>query len=553
MQQTIRPQNLTSYEFNSLTLAEQLRTLQRCDASQKVRLLIDATNGEELVSELPEQDLYLAVKELGPEYLPELLAMATPEQWTAFFDFDCWVGDQFDAAKAREWLLLMLEGPEEHIVDSLKRMNFELLILLVKKNVKVLGGPEDIDDEDARLEATKRDGGYLLDFVDEESSKLYGLLLDLLFRNEPDFFHYLVEMVRNETASLIEESVYQQRAGRLLDAGLPDPFAAAAVYAWLDPDSFSPTAETKLPLGGGDATVSPGFALALGSPAGLLAEVLAAGVDGDQAWELACLVNKVAMADQIDLGDLEAVRAAIGKTYGLLNLALEELHATVDLPAGKLFKEVYAEHLFQLGFSHTLRLQRRAMALQATTIGPYLDGPFRALVDALRHRQPRFYQGLENPERGGLRPFTGRQDLRLCAEWLDRLEVQRRLFEECFEFALPEPSSCDLDGCQPAAADELTLAGWFLTALANRLLGRPFRPEPIAQADLVELHALVSLDGRVDPRLREQTLTWLESLVPGAAGFGAYCLDRWEEEFCSVASADLDPRYLGGLIVRLAS
>ena len=46
MQQTIRPQNLTSYEFNSLTLAEQLRTLQRCDASQKVRLLVDATNGE---------------------------------------------------------------------------------------------------------------------------------------------------------------------------------------------------------------------------------------------------------------------------------------------------------------------------------------------------------------------------------------------------------------------------------------------------------------------------------------------------------------------------
>jgi hypothetical protein len=63
---------------------------------------------------------------------------------------------------------------------------------------------------------------------------------------------------------------------------------------------------------------------------------------------------------------------------------------------------------------------------------------------------------------------------------------------------------------------------------------------------------LVSRDGRLDPQLRAQTVAWLDELVPGAGAFGTFCLDLWNEEFCAVQGGELDPRYLGGLIVRLA-
>ena len=51
---------------------------------------------------------------------------------------------------------------------------------------------------------------------------------------------------------------------------------------------------------------------------------------------------------------------------------------------------------------------------------------------------------------------------------------------------------------------------------------------------------------KFDPELRTRTLAWLESLEAGAGTFGDFCLDLWEEEFCAVDSAALDPRYVGG-------
>jgi hypothetical protein len=93
----------------------------------------------------------------------------------------------------------------------------------------------------------------------------------------------------------------------------------------------------------------------------------------------------------------------------------------------------------------------------------------------------------------------------------------------------------------------------FLTALANRVLGRPFAPQPLPGAELAALHGLVSRQGRVAPELRRQTLAWLETLEPGGGDFGETCLALWEEGFCRIAAPDLDPRFVDGLIVRVAA
>lgn len=154
-------------------------------------------------------------------------------------------------------------------------------------------------------------------------------------------------------------------------------------------------------------------------------------------------------------------------------------------------------------------------------------------------------------ERGGVRPFGNLREVRLVEEWLGRLEVQRRLFEEHFPFPLPAPADWNLDGCHPENGGDLTLTTIFLTALANRLMDRPFGPAPLAAGAVGELHALITRNGKVDPELRKQTLTWLESLELGGGIFGEFCFERWEDEFCVVSAADFDPRYVGGLVVRV--
>ena len=48
--------------------------------------IVDAPNGTELMAQLSTQEVYLLAVERGPEHLPELLSLATPEQWSGFID-----------------------------------------------------------------------------------------------------------------------------------------------------------------------------------------------------------------------------------------------------------------------------------------------------------------------------------------------------------------------------------------------------------------------------------------------------------------------------------
>ncbi|MEN8729647.1 MAG: DUF6178 family protein [Desulfuromonadales bacterium] len=549
---SIKPTSPTvgQHEFSSLSFAEQIDVLRCQDARQKSRLLIDAANGAELIAQLSAQEVYLMAMERGPEHLPELLSLATPEQWTGFIDLDCWDGDEFAAARAHRWLATLMESDEETVFKVLRTMNFELLTLILKTELEIISGPEATKDDDARAETVKREGGYEINYRSENGAKLYGRLLEILQDQEAEFFVYLLEAVRAETMIMIEESVYQQRTGRLLDMGIPEPFAAQKVYSWLDPELYKAKRPFKL-APGSFAASAPGFILNLVRPKGILAEVLAEGLDEELAWEMANVTNKVMMADRIEMGDLDQVRAVIGKVDAYLNLALEWLAGQDLALARQSLDERYCEDLFRLGYSLTLKLQRRAAALCRTSVAPYLDPNAKACLAALAQNPPLYFEGVGDPTRGGARWFAGLFEVSAVEQWLEKIEVQQQIFEEGLQFALPDPAMLDLNGCQPDDIEDITLVEFFLTALSNKLLGRDFQPLPLAEEELAGLHGMVAQSGVLHPRLREETVNWLESLVPGGGDFARYCLDIWEEEFCSIGFEDIDPRYIGGLIVRL--
>lgn len=537
-------------EFCQLEFAEQLDILRCLDARQKTALLLDAENGAELMARLPTQEVYLLAVERGPEHLPELLSLATPEQWSGFIDLDCWDGDQFDSGKTHRWLISLLQGEEEVVFTTLRESDFELLVLLFKKELEILSGPEADENSDARIDAVKRDGGYEIVYLNENSGKMFSRILDILQSYEPEFFVYLLEAVRAESLGLIEESVYQQKTGRLEDMGIPEPFSARIIYAWLDPEEYRLQRPVKIAPGVCEGS-APGFPLTLVRPRGLLAAVLAEGIDEGLAWEMASVVNKVIMADRVNMGEIEQVSDVIRKVDSCLNLALEWLAGDdVDAARGCLSSR-YCEDLFRVGFSLILRLQRRATLIGKSTVAPYLDVNARSCLAALQQYPPLFFEGVAEATRGGTRLFSSLAEIQAVEQWLDRIELQRQIFEEALKFPLPDPAAMDLTGCQPEQADELTLVEFLLTSLANRLMGRAFLPLPIAEEELAGLHAMVSQSGELNPRLREETIKWLETLVPGAGSFAVYCLDIWEEEFCSISFEDLDPRFIGGVIVRL--
>ncbi len=541
---------MTTRQFAQLSTPEQVDVLRCLDARQKTALLLDSEDGAELMAQLPTQEVYLLAVERGPEHLPELLSLATPEQWSGFIDLDCWEGDQFNSEKTHRWLISLLQGEEEKVFEVLQQMNFEQLVLIFKAEMDILSGPEADENSDARIDAKKRDGGYEISYYSENSAKLFEKLLDVLQSFSPELFVYLLEAVRAETMGLIVESVYQQRTGRLQDMGIPEPFTAQKVYAWLDPQDYRSDRPVKLAPGTSD-TSAPGFMLTLARPKGLLAEVLADGLDEGLAWEMANVVNKVILADRIDMGNVEQVCNVVAKVDAYLNLGLEWLAGADVDEARSCLNDCYCEDLFRLGFSLTLRLKRRGEILDTSSVAAYLDHNARACLAALRPFPPLFFEGVADPTRGGTHLFANLAEIDMVEQWLARMELQRRLFEDILQFPLPDPAVIDLSACQPDNVDDLTLVEFFLTSLANKLLGREFLPLPIAEEELAGLHGMVSQSGRLNQRLREETVKWLGSLMDGGDDFATYCLDIWEEEFCSIRFEDLDPRFIGGMIVQL--
>jgi len=543
---------LSTKEFNALSFDERLAMVRFGQGRRKYDLLLEAADAEPMVRRLPAQEIYLLIKEMGAEDVPLLFATVSPEQFTTFIDLDCWRQDRLDPEVALRWMLYLLEAGEEKVLSTLQGLDFELLVLVFKKLIVITRGPEDIDDEEELTAALQRDGGYEIECRDSENAKAVLAILDILFRLDNTFYLQLMSSVRWEQESLLEEEVYRVRTGRLQDHGFSDPFEALAVYAWIDPEGFDPAGHGKLPMAPEQFEVeAPGFVLAAARPHDLLAEVLAGGVGTDTCWELTFLLNKTMAADRVDVGDPQQVQASMTEVYQYLNLALEHLAGDDTARAAELVEGVYQQTLFRLGFSLTLRLQRRARAILDSAVAPYLDGPFRALTDALCRSKPRLFEGVESESRGGERPFANLHDVRLAEKWLDRLEVQQRLFVERFPFELPAVDELDFAGCVPDDTGDLVLSDFFLTALANRILGRSFIPRPLPEEELPALHARICSEGRLDEELRRETGHWLDSLEPGAGAFGDYCFGLWEEEFCRLEAGRIDPRFISGLIVRL--
>ena len=100
---------ISGKEFNALTTDERMMMIRSADSGQRYRLILEAIDGPELLARLPEQDLFLMLKEIGDDEVEDLMPMITPDQYTACLDLDCWDKDQFQSATALAWLERLLE------------------------------------------------------------------------------------------------------------------------------------------------------------------------------------------------------------------------------------------------------------------------------------------------------------------------------------------------------------------------------------------------------------------------------------------------------------
>jgi hypothetical protein len=486
------------------------RRLRRAD------LLFAAPDPRGAIRELPGDEFYYVLHELGFPDAVEILRYGTPEQVQAALDFALWDRDQLAPEATEEWLAALVDAPSEVVAAWARGIDVELLALLLRRRAHVYDLTlEEPPDEPEGVLYNTPDGFFALDLKgDEESRQVTFSLLNALYSQDHSFSRRILVGTRGELDVELEEQAYRWRSGRMADLGFTDYYEALEVYRELDPASVNltgkPTPRVR-PLVDEGETSSLRIPIALvekltsGSPfARAIAAVTSKEELANLQASLVALSNRVLSADRITPGDDEAVSAVLGRMAATLDLAIEFLSHGRDENALLAVQTVPLLRLFQLGVSLIGKVRRLAVTLTRKTPFSHLAPEVSLfeladadLLAACARLRPMFPRSLESPPAAGERPFGSLDDLRLATAALERIGTGVAwllAFGVRPEDLVPEKLAA-LGVTDSAAIDAGLLAR---TLLARELLGQPrVVARPLDQEEV----------GRLNERLGELSPT----------------------------------------------
>lgn len=385
------------------------RALQGARGKQKLDLIFSAPDPERLIAALPAEELYFTLLDVGPDDAPELVAMATPEQFRHFIDMAAWRGGDEGprTTEVLRWLRLAREGEADtaKLHAQLSALDVEVLALALRRELRVHDVTEDDqpEPENPGMAFFTPDRRFLLEFTGSSEYASVRQLIEDLYAQDPFGAGRLIESVRWEVPNELEESARRWRDGRLRDLGIPDPQEAISFYA-------RPAQRPEEPL---ETTATQ----ALTAPARPLLEAaldLLSGEELERAEESAVYAaNAALVANRVPLDDPDEVREQLRDARATLSLGLELISGGDPTRAARALIEQPVREIFQMAMGEAYRLQTRARKLagqarlpqaQSATV---LDEPLESVVQALLRQRPLF----QEPGQRRARAFASRAEV----------------------------------------------------------------------------------------------------------------------------------------------
>jgi hypothetical protein len=412
---TAKSARLGEEEFSKLPFDDKRIYLHGVLPKEKVELISGDTDIKKLTRAMEPQELYWLFKEMGAPDAMKLLVMASPRQTLFIMDMELWKGWTFLEDKAVEYIGYILNGSEDHFQELLPHLDFNLLSLLLGRELVVAGGIGDLNTDAERLTEWDHtfDDVFLIKFKNPAHSQVIGSFLELVCRLDNHLYTALMESVSAEIDIESEEECYRMKSGRLADLGFPPHDEALEIYSRVNLDTFTP-GRNKVLLQTGEATTLPVTFLAGKMYLGRVIPV----VDSELfRMELIYLINTALVADQAHQADTEQMKSVVERVYGYLNIALEYLSQGDETKGAEILTGEYLKRLFQLGFSIVLGLKFRADRL---TDPSYATGK---TLSGLKSARPLYYRGLDSDGIDGYREFREMQDVKKMSDFLGELGV----------------------------------------------------------------------------------------------------------------------------------
>jgi hypothetical protein len=405
-----------SNKDGAAALAAKVADLRELGTKARIEMILSDPSGKALARALEPQELYWLVKEFGEEDASALIMFSSPEQYDFFLDVELWEGLVCSREKSLEWIGYLLAAGEERVVEQVTRMDFELLLLICAKELIVGGGIGDmISDEERRAEWDRTfDNMFYITFRDDKHGPLMDRFLDIIFRNEHELYLRLMQTIRGEIESELEDLCYRFRSGRLADMGFPEREHALEIYRHMDPEAF-------VLVGGKDQIVvdlEGHLPVQLMAGDSLFQRAMSIATAEGLHVELFCLINTALVAEEKPFADHDAMESVLQRVYGYLAISLEYLSGGDEQEAARILDTEYLKRLFQLGFAIVSRLRARAERVDSSRADHATN---RALL-GFRKKCPRYYRGLDPDHVDGYREFMGMGDVQAVDALLRELE-----------------------------------------------------------------------------------------------------------------------------------
>jgi len=525
--------------IEQLTLAERVELVLRMPPAGRLDLLLHARRPREVVRALPDAELYLTVREVGPSDAMPLLALASTEQLLHVLDLESWRADRFDADRAGAWLALILEADERAVRRVLDALDDELLTLLFQGWMRIVPIEREMGDQgrtdqggagessDERGHVTP-DGHYRYSPTIHEHTAVIRRILQLLYVERPERYAQVIWQSLWDTPSELEEQSLRWRQSRLEEHGYPNPDEALTIYA--PPVGRTKVAPAALPEGGAPVAILRAVrARDVLLPA---VDAIEGGARERVLFQFVALANRVLVADVADPGDPLAHKAALETAAGYVTIALEARDATTAARAAAVLAEVPTIELFREGYARAAALGTRARALGTSGWAKahpraldLLDPPIRERVEPLLEPRPKTARKV---------PFASLAEVEEAAAALEMAELVGRCLIDRAGF-----DATRLEGYRLSTA-LLTLLAWHAT---RQVLSTDPLPVDVA-ADFTRTIASRRTAGpEAGPRALDrlvQRLAQDQRLEPRAIAvlqaFGRFCLERLADE-----CGDLDP------------
>src|SRR5256885_2678589 len=193
------------------------------------------------------EEVFFTVKHVGLADSLDLLPLVSGKQIRGFIDLDCWRKDAFVRKPFMEWVAAFIQAGPEETMKAISGIDDTLISLFLKDLIHVYEIDRDDPPTGTQLIFTP-DNRFAVEPLEEGEAPTIGMLiLDALFKYNPNLGTQIVTKVRYTTRIELEEVAYDNKNRRLEAHGFVDYYDAMSIYATPAPGEAHKVADREKP------------------------------------------------------------------------------------------------------------------------------------------------------------------------------------------------------------------------------------------------------------------------------------------------------------------